>query len=79
MGSIAAPTPERSPRARPWGHTCTLGARRHRGDLARVLGTQYILFGEWLAARHTVAYDKLPDVFVAFDVFDKQQGLFVSK
>ena len=28
------------------------------------------LFGEWCAYQHTVWYDRLPDLFLAFDVFD---------
>jgi hypothetical protein len=35
-----------------------------------------ILFGEWCHARHTVPYDKLPDWFLAFDVFDRASGCF---
>jgi hypothetical protein len=27
-----------------------------------------ILFGEWMMARHSVAYDKLPGYFIAFDI-----------
>ena len=31
---------------------------------------QRILFGEWCAYQHTVGYDRLPDLFLAFDLFD---------
>lgn len=33
-----------------------------------------VLFGEWLWARHSVAYTKLPAYFVAFDIYNKRQG-----
>ena len=42
-------------------------------------GGTRILYGEWLCARHTVAYDKLPDWFVAFDIFDVPAGRFLSR
>lgn len=38
-----------------------------------------ILFGEWCYARHTVAYDALPDWFIAFDVFDLNEARFWSR
>ena len=37
-----------------------------------------VLFGEWLWARHSVSYNKLPAYFVAFDIYNKRQGRFVS-
>ncbi len=38
-----------------------------------------ILYGEWLAARHSVPYHKLPGLFVAYDLFDRKQERFVSR
>lgn len=38
-----------------------------------------ILFGEWCAARHSVAYTHLPDLFLLFDVADPQQQRFWSR
>lgn len=32
---------------------------------------QRILFGEWCAYQHTVGYDNLPDLFLAFDIYDE--------
>lgn len=46
--------------------------------LASALGQNLILFGEWCAARHSVEYEKLPDWFVAFDVYDRKSGRFWS-
>lgn len=51
---------------------------QHMFDLVLELGPGLILFGEWCAARHSVAYDALPDWFVAFDVFDKEAEKFWS-
>ncbi len=51
---------------------------RHADFLFDRLTDQYILFGEWCYARHSVFYDSLPDYFAAFDIFDKNTGLFFS-
>ena len=42
------------------------------------LTDRYILFGEWCYARHSVAYDRLPDWFLGFDIFDKAAVRFLS-
>ena len=42
------------------------------------LGDRYILFGEWCYAQHSVKYDRLPDWFLGFDVYDKQTGNFLA-
>ena len=39
---------------------------------------EYILFGEWCYATHSIKYDALPDWFVAFDIFDKKENKFFS-
>jgi ATP-dependent RNA circularization protein (DNA/RNA ligase family) len=41
-----------------------------------LLGSELILFGEWCAARHSISYDRLPNWYVIFDVYDRQAGLF---
>lgn len=35
-----------------------------------------ILFGEWCFAQHSIAYDRLPDWFIGFDVFDPSSGIY---
>lgn len=50
----------------------------HRGTLTSQLGEGRILFGEWCAARHSIPYTKLPDWFLAFDVYDLEVGRFWS-
>ena len=42
------------------------------------LGDNLLLFGEWCAARHSLAYDRLRDLFLVFDVYDRQTQLFWS-
>lgn len=50
----------------------------HQNAFFEVLGTRYILYGEWLYAKHTVYYDKLPHYFLEFDIFDRQEEIFLS-
>lgn len=38
-----------------------------------------ILFGEWCAYLHSVPYSKLPGYFVAFDVYSRKAGRFLSR
>lgn len=42
------------------------------------LTDRYILFGEWCYAQHSVFYDRLPDWFLGFDIYDKQSRHFMS-
>ena len=51
---------------------------RHQSALCEELGEHQILFGEWCAARHSVAYDRLPDWLFVFDVYDPTEGRFMS-
>ena len=39
---------------------------------------RYIVFGEWCYARHAISYDRLPDWFLGFDVYDKFTARFMS-
>jgi hypothetical protein len=42
------------------------------------LGTRFILFGEWLYARHSIHYRRLPHYFFEFDIYDKEAKAFLS-
>lgn len=52
--------------------------KQREAALFNALGGGLILFGEWCHARHTVAYDRLPDWFLAFDVFEATSKRFWS-
>jgi hypothetical protein len=72
------------------GHYLTGGARElhfnlfkqwancHAAALWDVLGDRYILYGEWLYAKHTVFYDRLPHYFLEYDLLDRSSGNFLS-
>ncbi|TDU81526.1 RNA ligase [Prosthecobacter fusiformis] len=49
-----------------------------RPVLEQMLSSRYILFGEWLYARHSVAYLSLPHYFFEFDIYDKEESCFLS-
>lgn len=53
-------------------------ANSHRDVFYRVLGDRYIMYGEWMYAKHTVFYDALPHYFLEFDVYDKQKGIYLD-
>ena len=42
------------------------------------LTDRYILFGEWCYAQHSVVYDRLPDWFLGFDIYDRSTAHFFS-
>jgi hypothetical protein len=49
-----------------------------RSDFEVMLEDRYILFGEWLYAKHSVHYRRLPHYFFEFDIFDKHQDTFLD-
>jgi hypothetical protein len=49
-----------------------------RPALEAALGDRFILFGEWLYAKHSVFYRALPHYFFEFDIYDKEDACFLS-
>lgn len=47
-------------------------------QLQELLGTRYVLFGEWMYAKHTVFYDQLPSYLFAYDVWDSEEKVWFS-
>ena len=43
-----------------------------------MLGTRFILYGEWLYAKHSVHYRNLPHYFLEFDIYDKEEEQFLG-
>ncbi len=72
------------------GHYLTGGRRERHFNLFKqwaythahllwpVLRDQYVMYGEWLYARHTIFYNHLPHYFMEFDILDKTNGQFLS-
>lgn len=53
-------------------------ANVHREAFWRVLGTRYVMYGEWMYAKHSVYYDALPHYFLEFDILDRETGIFLD-
>ncbi|MGI9414358.1 MAG: RNA ligase family protein [Hyphomicrobiales bacterium] len=50
----------------------------HEAALRELLGTRYVMYGEWAFAKHTIFYDALPHYFLEFDMLDRETGDFLS-
>lgn len=59
-------------------HLLKTWAHRYTLELWEALGERYIMYGEWLYAKHTIFYTDLPHYFMEFDIFDKSNGTFLS-
>ena len=53
-------------------------ANAHRDAFYSLLGRRYIMYGEWVYAKHTVYYDALPHYFLEFDILDRETGIFLD-
>src|SRR5262245_32749469 len=49
-----------------------------RSVLEEILQDRFILFGEWLYAKHSVHYRRLAHYFFEFDIYDNVSGDFLS-
>jgi hypothetical protein len=49
-----------------------------RNVLEKRLEDRFILFGEWVYARHSIHYRKLTHYFYEFDIYDKVQASFLD-
>ena len=50
----------------------------HKEKFYNILGSRYIMYGEWLYAKHSIYYDLLPHYFLEFDIFDRQNQIFLD-
>ncbi len=53
-------------------------AESNRLALHSILGDRYLLFGEWLYARHHLRYTDLPHYLLEFDTWDKRNQSFLD-
>lgn len=72
------------------GHYLTGGPREKHFDLFKswaytnmsplrdLLSDRYVMYGEWMYAKHTVYYNNLSHYFIEFDIYDKKQNVFLS-
>jgi len=50
----------------------------HRDALWNALGCRYVMYGEWMYAKHSIYYDALPHYFMEFDILDRQTDRFLD-
>ena len=53
-------------------------ASAHETALMRLLEDRYVMYGEWLHAKHSVFYDALPHWFAEFDIWDRTRQQFLD-
>ena len=53
-------------------------AQAQEAALLGVLGDRYVMYGEWLYAKHSLYYDALPHWFCEFDVWDRSAQQFLD-
>jgi ATP-dependent RNA circularization protein (DNA/RNA ligase family) len=46
--------------------------------IQKYITDEFIIFGEWCYAKHSIHYTSLPDWFLGFDIFDKKRGIFLN-
>jgi ATP-dependent RNA circularization protein (DNA/RNA ligase family) len=53
-------------------------ATTHQARFRDRIGERYVVYGEWLYAKHEIFYDALPHYFMEFDVLDRDRDVFLS-
>lgn len=53
-------------------------AKAHESALMALLDDRFIMYGEWLYAKHSLYYDALPHWFCEFDVWDRSTRQFLD-
>lgn len=43
-----------------------------------VLRDRFVMFGEWMFAKHNIHYTRLPHYFIEFDIYDKKDDTFLD-
>eukprot|EP01128_Nolandella_sp_AFSM9_P012497 TRINITY_DN9338_c0_g1_i1.p1 TRINITY_DN9338_c0_g1~~TRINITY_DN9338_c0_g1_i1.p1 ORF type:complete len:240 (+),score=23.11 TRINITY_DN9338_c0_g1_i1:27-722(+) len=51
----------------------------HLPTFNSLLGTRYVIFGEWLHHLHGISYVALPSYFFAFDLYDKEAKRWLTR
>ncbi len=65
------------PRERQFGQLKAWAATIQHALFSRI-ADRYVVYGEWMYAKHTVFYDALPHYFCEFDVLDLASDTFLS-
>lgn len=54
-------------------------AAARAGELEPLLAGGRVLYGEWVHAKHTIFYDRLPHYFMEFDLLDPEAGFLSTE
>lgn len=47
-------------------------------NLNNLMGFEVAIYGEWMYAVHGIEYDKLPSIWIPYDIYDWENGKFIS-
>jgi hypothetical protein len=47
-------------------------------EIEKMWQSPITIYGEWMVAQHSIQYDKLPDWFIAYDIYSVEDGRFLS-
>lgn len=50
----------------------------HQYTLWERLGCRYVMYGEWMYAKHSIYYDALPHYFMEFDILDRETERYLD-
>ena len=53
----------------------------HKNDIefvSEIWMSQLTIYGEWMTFAHSIYYDKLPDFFIAYDIFSVEDDKYLS-
>lgn len=53
-------------------------AARYAAELWSLLGSHYVLYGEWCYGKHSIFYTDLPHYLLEFDLYDVEDDVFLS-
>jgi len=53
-------------------------ATTHSRVFYETLSSRYVMYGEWMYAKHTIFYDALPHYFLEFDMLDRETDRFLD-
>lgn len=73
--SFAARTPAKMQFSSIWNY---FYQHRHQFDHLMDSAGPVTVYGEWMWALHGLAYDKLPDYFIPYDLFDHEKRVFLA-
>jgi hypothetical protein len=59
-------------------HLLKAWAGRYSAELHALLGTRYVMYGEWVYAKHSIFYTDLPHYFLEFDIYDIERAEFLT-